>query len=402
MTVSDYNVAWLVSPGDPVTENRALEKRGLYIIVDGEDPTDLTPGDINHIGYRGLIFWYDAADTVSIHDGTSVIVTSDGKRFKSDGMTGPVSRIFRVEDKDLTTPPASTGSGLAYIAAVGATGDWSGKDKTVQVDSARGWLTVLPNKFDLALVADESQYYYYNASAVWVSGLPGSLVGGSSIRLEHMAFGAGIAVENQTTNTPPTATLDEAYIIGPSPSGVWAGNALSLAIGDGTNWTIHAPEEGWRVFDKALDKTYEFYGGVWNDAAPTPAVIASKIATTDVSSETAGTNALFTMSEILIAHAAQSTANKIKLTISGNWDLTPVAAGNPTIGFYRDSESNALFEEEVWDVGANTEPDTFPFSMTVMVTPLDTSSHDYKIKCGEGISTIASRNYTMTLEEITN
>jgi hypothetical protein len=118
MANTEYNT--LLSGSGTINRSallNAMEQRGVYVIEDGETPTDLTPGAVTTLAYRGVIFWYDSADASTAHDGITCIVTADSKRFKSDGFAGKRSRHFPVSDKDLTTPPGSPSVGDQYIVA---------------------------------------------------------------------------------------------------------------------------------------------------------------------------------------------------------------------------------------------------------------------------------------------
>lgn len=95
-------------------------------------------------------------------------------------------------------------------------------------------------------------------------------------------------------NTPPgSPTQGDTYILGASPTGVWAGRANCLAGYFGTSWvfvpgnnsagtpiTMGARQEGLRAWSKADDKTYVWSGSAWVGAAAQTG-IASKLASGD-------------------------------------------------------------------------------------------------------------------------
>lgn len=78
-------------------------------------------------------------------------------------------------------------------------------------------------------------------------------------------------------NTPPgSPTQGDTYILGASPTGVWAGRANCLAGYFGTGWifvpgndsagtpiAMGARQEGLRVWNKATDSTYVWSGSAW-------------------------------------------------------------------------------------------------------------------------------------------
>lgn len=76
-------------------------------------------------------------------------------------------------------------------------------------------------------------------------------------------------VESLIVSTPPTPTLNIAYIVGPSGTGDWVGQDDNLAIGTGTAWVFLTPVEGNFVYDKATDTQYVF-DTAWTVAVSLP------------------------------------------------------------------------------------------------------------------------------------
>ena len=225
---------------------QALEKRGVYVVASDENPQDLVPGNVNHIAFQGLLFWYDAADATTPHDGISVIVTDDGKRFKADGVHGTRLRFWKVKDKDLTAPPVSPVAGDSYIVGAGASGAWAAKDKYIATYTERGWFFEIPGSYDVAMVVDETLFYHYSAGGAWTSGLPALTIGANTVypgAIRYARFGLGVV--NQTTNAPPGSPADgDSYIIGGSPTGAWSGKARQIAIYEVSAWAYYVPVEG--------------------------------------------------------------------------------------------------------------------------------------------------------------
>lgn len=256
----------------------ALEGRGVYVVKAGENPAALNPGSVVAICHTGLVFFYDAADALTAHDGVTCIVTADGKRYKTDAFRGKNARTIPVTDKDLTAPPGSPTLGATYIVAAGGTGAWAGKDKNFASWTARGWVFVVPNAYDFAIVIDESALYHYSAGGAWTSGYPFLTIGADTIspsRMKYTKF--GLTVVNQTTNAPPGSPADgNAYVIGGSPTGAWTGKALQIAIYEGAAWVYYPPAEGYTAFDAATNTTIVFDGAVWQPIA------SAYVAVTDV------------------------------------------------------------------------------------------------------------------------
>jgi hypothetical protein len=117
--------------GDPVVKDllhNLLIVRYPYVFSVAEDPqawdaVDADTGSIPlAIVQNGVLFTLDPDDTTTAHDGTTTIVSNDGKRYKSEAVDFDVRSVL---DKDLTAPPGSPTLGAAYIVAAGATGAWS-------------------------------------------------------------------------------------------------------------------------------------------------------------------------------------------------------------------------------------------------------------------------------------
>lgn len=94
-------------------------------------------------------------------------------------------------------------------------------------------------------------------------------------------------------NTPPgSPTQGDTYILGASPTGVWAGRANCLAGYFGTSWVfvpgndssgtpiaMGARQEGLRVWNKGDDKTYVWSGSAWALPVAAPPVVSTNAGT---------------------------------------------------------------------------------------------------------------------------
>ena len=77
-----------------------------------------------------------------------------------------------------------------------------------------------------------------------------------------------LAVLDRDLNAPPPVpNVNMRYIVGPTPTGDWAGKANQVAAWDGAAWVFHAPEPGWLAF--VLDENGLL---AWNGAAWLPTV----------------------------------------------------------------------------------------------------------------------------------
>ena len=72
------------------------------------------------------------------------------------------------------------------------------------------------------------------------------------------------AVDGVLVNTPPASPgLGDCYIVGPAPTGIWAGQALAIAGYTAGGWRFVAATEGLRAMDKASGQIACFIDGAW-------------------------------------------------------------------------------------------------------------------------------------------
>ena len=273
MTISEAITA-LPTGGDASSAalRNFLVKRVIYPLGDAEDPTafdalDADTGAIPQgLAWQSIIYWLDPADTTSAHDGTTVLVTNDGYRYKIPEYAGLVLSVL---DADLTAPPDEPEANDAYLVPAGATGDWSGKADKVAVFTARGWKFVDPAIGRILHVEDEDAYYHYAATGEWVAGFGDTLLSTASVVPANLLGGrTRWIVEDQTTNDPPSSPADGVqYIIGPAPTGDWSGDAGKLAIARNGAWIVVTPGEGYEAFDKSLGVNYVYRSSAWQSAA---------------------------------------------------------------------------------------------------------------------------------------
>lgn len=317
----------------------ALETRGAYVIGEAEDPQDLNAGNIQTIIFKGVVFWYDPADATTAHDGVTTLVTAEGRCFKADQINGISIRLVAVLDKDLTAPPGSPAEGDMYIVGPAATGAWATEDENIAIYTARGWVFQVPNIWDMALVVDEALFYHYDAGGDWASGIPAITIANDSISLNKLKyFKIGVAVENQTTNTPPGAPADGvAYIVGGSPTGVWVGHSLDLAIREDGAWVYYEPYEGAQLYDKNLNAAIVFNGSIW--VAGVSGYSQQAMSTIDAAATITGTYVYSgtapTTSNMSLIHEFNFTAKKAGAVVE-------VTVKFGAINFSMDPGNNAL------------------------------------------------------------
>lgn len=65
-------------------------------------------------------------------------------------------------------------------------------------------------------------------------------------------------------DTPPVAAEPGArHIVGPAPTGAWAGQAGAVALWDDGAWQFFAPQPGWRAWRRDTAQTVVFDGTAW-------------------------------------------------------------------------------------------------------------------------------------------
>lgn len=259
-----------IEPGDG---RDILVRRIIYPIVGSENPTDLVAIDPDSglrpwgLAYNGFLFWYDATDTTTAHDGITCIVTFDALRYKRTVGEPPVS----VRSKAYSNPSAPSPApavGEWFIVGPAPTGAWAGHaDDLAMLNGAGTWVFVTPEVGDHVYVRFEESTYHFNDAGDWIAGtgviavpvgsvLPSQLKGGG----QHVIWN----VENQTTNTPPGSPSEGVqYIIGSSPTGAWAGSAAKIAHYENGAWAIYTPIEGYLAWDKSLNVYYQYTGSAW-------------------------------------------------------------------------------------------------------------------------------------------
>lgn len=308
--------------------------------------------------------------------------------------------IESVLTRSTSAQPASPSLGNRYLVPVAATGaDWAGEDGRVAIYTAAGWRFAVLPVGKLLYVEDEGAFLHRNTLGTWVPGLGSMAFGDDSVPITSI-IGTNasfvLKVENQTTNTPPASpTAGVAYVIGPSPTGSWAGNAgkLAMCLVDGA-YTIITPVAGDQVYDKSLTIFATFNGSAWS-ASSGAWVGSHRVFLTDpnlvafsgsspytYSATTAPTSARSQLFDAdTLPYAAKRSGTRLRLHYSADAVYLDVGGGSPgvtgdfVIALYRDSEVNAIDWQRVNINGAgNIHLDNW-FSVTVP----GTASYSYKV-----------------------
>lgn len=335
---------------------RALNtRRAIYVLSGSESATDFVAVDPAtgvvplRISQNNIEFLYDSTDTTTVHDGVTCLVTSDGKRYKSGTIAPPNS----VLDKDTVAQPGSPSVGDRYIVPAAATGAaWSGQDGKIAIYTAAGWKFAVSPIGRFIYVEDETAYYHRNASGVWTAGVGSLPLAANSVKITNV-LGTNasyvIKVENQTTNAPPGSPVAPvAYVIGPSPTGAWAGNAgkLAVCLVNGA-FTIITPVAGDVVYDKARNASFQFNGTAW--VAANGVFIDTKRVESVIWSSTVTVipfdNTIPQITEgdqlITTTYTPKSITNKLRVRFEVNC-CSNTAASSAIVALFLNSNSNAI------------------------------------------------------------
>ena len=73
-----------------------------------------------------------------------------------------------------------------------------------------------------------------------------------------------LAVLDRDLNAPPgSPDVNMRYIVGPTPTGAWAGKTNQVAAWDGAAWLFHVPEPGWLAFVLDENGLLAWSGSAW-------------------------------------------------------------------------------------------------------------------------------------------
>ena len=369
----------------------AIEREHVWTCPTGSEVQDFIPGHYTVIAYSGQLFSRDDTDATTPHDGVTCLVAQGGVRFKADGLRGPVIRSFRVLDFT-ASPPVSPAAGDSYVVSSGGTGAWATHDGQIAHATARGWSFVVPATFDQVHNEADATIYHRSGGA-WVQGLPAMTIADGTITVAKLRHGLGYAVESTTTNDPPASpAVGVAYVVGPSPTGAWAGHAMKVAEWDGAAWIIMSAEIGWRVYDKSTsgDVTYSASGWVSAASGYSQVVVGAlntgTVATngtynysTSTAPTTSNTNSVASIS--LKAKKAGATF-EIEF-MCGN----RVAANGPqSIAVFLDGGATAIDWTRVNGTSETASAEMAGFKETLILTLPDTSLHTVSIRGARGPS----------------
>lgn len=373
-----------------------LVEHVAYVVASASEAQSL---DLTGIAVPALVlgvtlFAYDASDTVTANDGTTCLVTSDGKRFKSDGTRVSGWNGYTVADDDLTSPPGSETVGDAYLLPAAPTGDWSAYGKHVAIYTERGYVYIAPREGMLVYVSDEDAYLRYNGTA-WVSGFGAAAITDGALKAAKLEQAYGWRVESETA-TPPGSVPAEGtlYIVGASATGAWAGEDGNIARSTGSAWEFIDAAEGMQLFNKATDELVTFQSGSWGVVFNPGILVWQNDRVDDTDGGSAGTGSGQVTMLTLGTRAILASGNLIKAEVFID-SLSPSQAIGAEIGLYVDSETTPRDSVTRSITGGSV------WSLELSWSPTDTNSHTYYLKIEKEAATTLSWTFaTGVLKEI--
>lgn len=401
MTVNDYQ-ALLVNPNyTKANVAREVEERGGYAIKKNEDITTIDLPYAVYVVQDKVVFHLDPDDTTTIHDGTTVLVSNDAKRFKSDG----IFKVFSVIDQT-NTPPVSPASGDAYLVTSAATGDWTSHEDEIAQYTLNGWKFIVPKTGQIIYVVDETAYYHLNNGGTWVSGLGSLQASDGSLSIAALDFPMGIGVEAEQ-NAPPGTPVDGTfYIVGGAPTGAWVGHNQEIAHRRSGVWIYLSAYEGAGVYDRAVNDFKKFDGATWILAFVPGAVVTHResfvagptVGTSNEWDENAGERAVNAPTSTegdelaTFTHTSLDTDNVLYFNVASKAEKS----GTGGLGFfaavYLDGATVAT-DWGWWDVESGASGDGY-FSIRLRMPITDTSSHTYRVRAGLYTSSFTAHTAT--------
>jgi hypothetical protein len=176
-------------------------------------------------------------------------------------------------------------------------------------------------------------------------------------------------VISMALSTPPSTSgflnAANAYVVGSSPSGAWAGQANSIAVWsidpqDGTvttgAWEFYAPQAGWVIYDNNTNAFWTWSGSAWvlYKAAPKLAVTATSTTTLSPVSNSSFRIALNNQATVsLVINAGAYDGQEITiLYVQGGSTGSTVTAATNVHGFTTPSAglNSVSVQRFTWDL----------------------------------------------------
>lgn len=179
-----------------------LAKGFKWVLDNGDDmeDIDLTGLTPRAVEVDGITFVYDPEDSTSGHDGTTTLVSSDGKRFIATELS---PRQFVNVAAIRNAPLGSEVAGDRLIVGTAPTGDFAGHADDLTVKNGAGdWVFVEPEIGQETYVVDVESKYHYTAAGAWAAGTGQFSIDDGAISARALDFPFGYVAEDELTKPP--------------------------------------------------------------------------------------------------------------------------------------------------------------------------------------------------------
>ena len=178
------------------------------------------------------------------------VLTSDGAgTWRAHAPDKPA--IAKCTDVDLTTPPGG-GQGLVWVPASNA---WIPADPTL---ASLTDVTVTGAIAGSLLTSDGAGAWRAQPSASYTKAEVDTAISTVVAGIEH-----GVAVTAIQNAPPASPVVDEVYIVGTTPTGLFAGHANALAVWSGTAWAFTSPQAKEAHLVEDQSSVFSWMGTAW-------------------------------------------------------------------------------------------------------------------------------------------
>lgn len=359
------------------------------ISLDGQNPQDFTAGTALNLIYAGKLWKYDSTDVTSVHDGITVIVTSDSKRFKCLNTTDQSRGVWKVVAFQ-NAPPASPATGAAYGVGAAPSGAWASNGNYIAVALVGGgspiWGYAPPTAGLIAFDVSQLIFRSYTGAA-WIDGI-GVLNAAASIAPEALIV-PRFTVQAQQAAPPGSPSANQYWIVAPSATGAWVGQDQKIAKctnATGPVWAFYSAAEGWKAWNVATAHEMVFSSSAWADQQRArivgyPALLVRTSTMANTGASTDYTTAPTTASGLVVfpdggsnvpAYTLAKATNRLLIRLR----FETTTAATVTVAVYKDGQATCSVGN--WRNFTAVNPGTI--ETEIEVAPGDTSSHTWNVR----------------------
>lgn len=347
----------------------------------------VTPTEVR---LNGVTFLYDATDQTSTHNGVTVLVSQDNKRFIAEIHPGAFTNVLSV----LNDPPGSPSIGDKHIVGPAPGGDYASNANNLTVYTDAGWRFTAPVIGQHVYDRSAKSVKHWSEDAAWVAGLGADSVADQGITPSKMLWPFGARVEAEQATPPPfdaqlgTPAEGTLYLVAANGTDDFLNQDTKIAEADGAGgWKkFHNPYIGMRLFNADANNDILFTAAGWTQNQGALVFRDSKFVVTGAltvlnvggnysysAATPPDTTFDHTEDAMQIAHTARNASSRLKFTYTAS-EVDSGGVGT-TIALFRDAEADALD----W-VGGSATITAGQVSVDLETIAGDTSEHTYKIR----------------------